>query len=36
MKYIFLNNFNTSDSNPVNNNQGIIGATNDEERQYIC
>lgn len=36
MKYTFLNNFNTSDSNPVNNNQGIFGATNDEERLYIC
>ena len=35
MNCTFLNNFNTPDTNPVNTNQGIIGAMNDEERQYI-
>lgn len=35
MNYTFLNNSNTPILNPVNNNQGTIGATNDEERLYI-
>ena len=35
MKYTFLNNFNTPNTNPVNPNQGIFGDMNDEERQYM-
>ena len=35
MKYTFLNDFNTPDTNPVNPNQGIFGVVDDEERQYI-
>ena len=35
MNYTFQKNSNTPDTNPVNTNQGIIGAMNDEERQYI-
>lgn len=36
MKYTFLNNSNTLDTNPVNAAQEIFGAMNDEGRQYIC
>ena len=35
MKYTFLNNFNTPNTNPVNPNQGTFGVVDDEERQYI-
>lgn len=35
MKYTFLNNFNTPNTNPVNMNQGIIGGVNDEKCQYM-
>ena len=35
MKYTFLNNFNTPNTNPVNSNQGTFGVVDDEERQYI-
>ena len=35
MKYTFLNNFNTPNTNPVNTNQGTFGVMNDEEKQYF-
>lgn len=35
MKYTFLNNSNTLNTNPVNSDQGTFCVMNDEERQYI-
>ena len=35
MKYTFLNNSNTPNTNPVNPNQGTFGVVDDEERQYM-
>lgn len=35
MKYTFLNNSNTPNTNPVNTNQGTFDVMNDEEKQYF-
>ncbi len=36
MVYLFLNNSNTKNANPVNVNQGTFCVMNDEGRRYHC